>query len=149
MDARAERQWQYSWRQARAARVFRPVPRENCSESRIGSGHKPLFRSVCYSAFVRAALQTSRPARHSASRYQQHGGYGPGDSAIADQMHRHTCTCGPDTKVNIPQKAVLPYFPADCLMQASDKFCCLKTAVECCFAHMATAHHHRGWRQHL
>jgi hypothetical protein len=28
-------------------------------------------------------------------------------------MHRHTCTCGPDTKV-IPAESCAPYFPADC-----------------------------------
>jgi hypothetical protein len=128
-----------------AARCFRPVPRENCSESRIGSGHNivpfhvtsafPLYRASCSVAILTVEVDCSR--------YQKAAFMvGISDQAsilrLLTVMHRHTCTCGPDTKVNIQQP--VSYFPADCLMQASDKVC-LKTAVECCFAHMVTAHH--------
>jgi hypothetical protein len=79
-----------------AARCFRPVPRENCSESRIGSG-QPLFRSVWPVRLLRAALHQCQEVDVRASRYQKAAFMvGISDQAsilrLLTVMHRHTCT---------------------------------------------------------
>jgi hypothetical protein len=67
-------------------------------------------------------------------------------SALLTVMHRHTCTCGPDTSKHTSE-AVLHSFQQTA-MQAW--VYCLKTAVECCFrAYGPQPTTIDSWRQHL
>jgi hypothetical protein len=122
-DGRSLAQSQHSWH-GLAARCFRPVPRENCSESQIGSSRNHvLYVTGAFPLRIvhrcRSRLKTSRLLGTRSSIY---GGVILDQASIPRylaMMHRHTCITLVKTRVT---SGCSPYFPSSCCMQASDKY---------------------------